>query len=101
MEAIADYQKAIDMNPDYLALVYNNQGSAYFCMKDYQSAINAYKKAITIDSCLSQIYINLGDTYLVLGQKNEADSSFRKAVELKNEEELGVCIKKFANTDME
>lgn len=98
--AIEDYQKAIDMNPNYAALVYNNQGSAYFQMEEYYLALDAYKKAIQSDSTLSQIYVNMGDTYLKLNEKANADLSFLKALDLQNNFNSDASHKKLVDTTL-
>jgi tetratricopeptide (TPR) repeat protein len=46
--AIADYTKAIQLDPDY-AKAYHNRGAAYSGLSQYQNAINEYTKAIQLD----------------------------------------------------
>ena len=46
--AIADYDKAIEINPQY-ADAYINRGIAKYDLKDYQGAIADYDKAIEIN----------------------------------------------------
>ena len=47
-EAIATYDKAIEIDPQY-ADAWNNKGSALGCLGKYEEAIAAYDKAIEID----------------------------------------------------
>ena len=57
--AIADYNKAIAINPQN-ANSYNNRGIAKSNLKDYQGAIADYNKAIEIDPQLAVAYNNRG-----------------------------------------
>lgn len=52
-QAIADYDKAIELDPKYV-FAYNNRGIAYYSQGDYQRAIADYDKAIELD----QMYIS-------------------------------------------
>ena len=47
-KAINDYNKAIDLNPDYVS-AYNNRGTAYFSLGEFEKAIEEYDKAIELD----------------------------------------------------
>ncbi len=57
--AIADYSKAIAINPLY-AVAYNNRGIAKYYLKNHQGAISDYNKAIAIDPQLASAYTNRG-----------------------------------------
>ena len=46
--AISDYNKAIELNPNF-ALAYNNRGWAYYCLKKYQQALKDFDKAIELN----------------------------------------------------
>ena len=48
-KAIADYDRAIQLDPQYAA-AYNNRGNAYYDLKEYQKAIVDYDRAIELDS---------------------------------------------------
>ncbi len=45
---MADYNKAIEINPQY-AYAYNNRGWVYYNLKEYDKAIKDYNKALEID----------------------------------------------------
>jgi len=47
-KAMADYNKANEINPQY-AMAYNNRGSVYYDLKEYDKAIKDYNKALGID----------------------------------------------------
>ena len=57
--AIADWTKAIEMNPMF-AKAYFNRGVAKKNLKDYQASIADYTKAIEIDSEYYHAYTNRG-----------------------------------------
>ena len=57
--AIADYTKAIEINPQ-LAPAYYNRGLAKYDLKDYQGAIADYSKAIEINPQYADAYYNRG-----------------------------------------
>ena len=47
-EAIEEYQKTTELDPDYVD-AYNNWGIALANLKKYEEAIEKYKKALEID----------------------------------------------------
>ena len=57
-------------------------GVAYDKMKDYENAIENFKRAISIDSRYSKAYKRLGYTYDAMGRHGEAVECFKKAMEL-------------------
>ena len=57
--AIADYTKAIELNPNY-ANAYYNRGISKHNLKDYNGAISDYNKAIEIDPNYANAYYNRG-----------------------------------------
>ena len=59
--AIADFDKAIEINPKY-ADAYNNRGNAKNQLKQYQEAIADYNKAIELNPKNVQAYNNRGLT---------------------------------------
>ena len=52
-EAIADYDKAIELDPNFAA-AYTNRGTAKAQLKQYSEAIADYDKAIELDPNLQQ-----------------------------------------------
>ena len=57
--AIADYTKAIEINPHYL-IAYHNRGNAKYDLSDYQGAISDYTKSLEIDPQNADVYENRG-----------------------------------------
>ena len=79
--AIADYSKAIEINPQ-LAPAYYNRGFAKDELEDYQGAIADLNKAIEINPQLGLAYANRGLVKYKLGDKNGFCSDAKKAVSL-------------------
>ena len=80
-EAVADYKKAIDMNP-LLAEAYYGLGSLYIKMQEYDRAIENLSKAVNINPAFAQAYNNLGNAYNLSGNLVEALNSYSRAIEL-------------------
>jgi len=63
--AIELFKKELSLNPDnkLQAKYYNNIGTVYFDIDDYDSAIENFTKAIKLDKDLHSAYRNLAQTY--------------------------------------
>lgn len=78
--AIPKFTEAIKLNPE-LEWAYNNRGSAYNRLKNYERAISDLNKAIELKS--NEIfYINRGFSYFRLNNYDAALKDFSKAVEI-------------------
>ena len=81
-EAIAEYKKAIKINPNYaeahcvLGLVYAYKGGMF------DEAIAEYKKAIEINPNYAEAHYNLGAVYRRKGMFDEAIAEYKKAIEI-------------------
>ncbi len=80
-EAIACYEKAIELDPK-LAAAHCNQGRALHFKGQFDEAIACYKKAIELDPELAIAHARLGAALMVNGQLDEAVACLRKAIEL-------------------
>jgi tetratricopeptide (TPR) repeat protein len=80
-QAISDYDRAIEINPEY-ADAYNNRGVAYGELGDHRQEISDYDMAIKIDPELALAYINRGVAYRELGNQRQAILDFDKAIEI-------------------
>jgi tetratricopeptide (TPR) repeat protein/S1-C subfamily serine protease len=83
-KAIADYTKAIAINPE-LANAYNNRGRTYSKLKEYPKAIADYTKAIAINPEYAKAYNNRGNTYYVLKEYLKAIADYDKAIAINPE----------------
>ena len=79
--AIADYTKAIEINP-YDADAYNNRGNARKNLGDKEGAIADYNKAIEINPYDAAAYGNRGLLYYELVDRQRAISDMQKAAQL-------------------
>jgi len=79
--AIADYNKAIELNPSYTN-AYNNRGNAKHTLEDYYGAITDYNKSIEIDPNDAVAYYNRGNSKNKLKDYNGSITDFNKAIEL-------------------
>ncbi len=80
-EIIADYDKALRLNPR-LVYAWFNKGNLYYRAGDYTSALQCYGEAIKIDPAFGQAYFNRGIAYLHIGNKRQAFGDLSKAGEL-------------------
>ncbi len=79
--AIADWTKAIEMNPMF-AKAYFNRGVAKKNLKDYQASIADYTKAIEIGSEYYHAYTNRGIVLEIEGDLKGACKDWKKAAAL-------------------
>ena len=81
-EAIADYDKAIELDPRS-ASAYYNRGVTKYNLKEYSEAIADYDKAIELDPNFALAYYARGLACRELGKEEEAKmKDFKKAQEL-------------------
>jgi len=78
--AIADYTKAIELNPRYAA-AYVGRGLARKTKGDLDGAIADYDRAISLTPRLKEAYNNRGLAFQLKGQLEEAIADFDKALE--------------------
>jgi len=79
-EAIAAYQKAIELNPQYTN-AYRYLGVAYRKKGMNDEAISAYKKAIELNPQYTEAHNELGIAYYNKKMYDEAISAYKKATE--------------------
>ena len=78
-EAIADFDRAIALNPKY-AHTYVNRGNAKSSLGDKQGAITDFSQAITLNPKYALAYNNRGSVKLNTGNIQEAISDFDRAI---------------------
>jgi len=81
-EAIDDYQKALQIKPDFETAL-ENLGVALIRDKQYDGAITCYRSLLRLNPSDAAAYSNLGYAFTVTGRFDEAIDSYRKAVQIK------------------
>jgi type IV pilus biogenesis/stability protein PilW len=89
LKAIQAYQKATELNPDYVE-AYNNLGIIYQELGDLDKAFEAFQKAVGINPQYEKAYNNLGILLLSKDRFEEAAEAFQKALAINpnNDESL-------------
>ncbi|MBR8827310.1 MAG: tetratricopeptide repeat protein [Gomphosphaeria aponina SAG 52.96 = DSM 107014] len=83
-EGIANYQKAIEINPEQPAWVYKNLGDAFFEQYKFDEAIITYQKVLERKEQRSVVFCTkLGNAYHKQGRWEEAIASYKKVLEIK------------------
>jgi len=78
---IKDYQKVIDLAPDFSFAKFN-LGNLYCQEKDFQAAIDIYTEAIKNQPDFAEAYFNRGLAYLFLNDAKKANADLSKSGEL-------------------
>lgn len=81
-QAIADFDKAIQINPDY-AEAYRDRGVAYYSKDSFDEAIVNFIKALQISPNYADAYSNRGVVYVKQGKFDQAIADFNKAIQIK------------------
>ncbi len=85
-DAIADYDKAIALDPNY-ATAYNDRGNAYGRKGAFDRAIADFDKAIALNRNYALAYFNRGVVYYEKGNKEQTIADFRKALEINSSDQ--------------
>jgi tetratricopeptide (TPR) repeat protein len=80
-EAIAQYQKALELKPDF-AEVHNNLASLLASQGHADQAIAHYRRALEINPSFVEARNNLGLALQTQGKTEEAVAEYRKALEI-------------------
>lgn len=79
--AIADFDQALTMLPDYANAFYE-RGNAYYSKGDYPSALTNYQSALNAGRKDTSVGWNLGWTYYMVGRFDDAVNMDRYVLEL-------------------
>jgi protein O-mannosyl-transferase len=80
-DAIAHYQTALQINPDY-AFAHNNFGTALSQKGNVDEAIGHFQKALQIDPDYAEAHNNLGLALFQKGNVDEAIAHYQKALQI-------------------
>lgn len=78
-KAIADYNKAIEIDPQY-ALAFYNRGFAQGNIKEYNNAIEDYRKALAIDPNIIGAHVAMSSALRALKKYEDAIKECDKAI---------------------
>jgi Flp pilus assembly protein TadD len=103
-EATQAYRQAAELAPDN-ATTYNNLGSSYYLLGDFENAAAAWNKSLALAPSTSA-YMNLGSSYFFTGRFSDAASMYRTASELSPDDyevwgSLGDALTQAGGTDDE
>ncbi len=80
-EAIAEFNKAIDRDPEQ-AYVYANMADAYAKLEKYDESLAAYQNAAKLEPKDAVIQMNMGVVLSMMGKIDESQEVFKKAAEM-------------------
>ena len=83
-EAFMDYQKAIELNPNFPD-IFNNRGYTYNLIGEYEKAILDFDKAIELQKDFLYALCNKGYSNIKLGNLEEGFEFIMKAIDLDKE----------------
>jgi tetratricopeptide (TPR) repeat protein len=81
-EAIAQFRRAIEINPDYTDAYYN-LGNVLASQGRLAEAIKHFQKAVDLNPDYAEAHYNLGVALGMLGRLDEAVRQYRKAIKIK------------------
>jgi eukaryotic-like serine/threonine-protein kinase len=83
-DAIAMLEKSASIRTS--VAVYDNLGTAYFCMRKFDEAAHNFEMGLNINKTSWLSWGNLGDAYYwATGKKEEANNAYREAIRLTDE----------------
>jgi len=102
-KAIAEYKKAIEINPDSM-LAHSNLAFIYEGQAKFAEAINELKEVARIRPELPQVHVGIGLLYDKQGMSDDAIASLKKAIQLEPKSplamiNLGLIYRKKGNID--
>jgi len=95
-QIIKDYNKIIQINPDFI-FAYYNRANIRCSLKDYRQAVIDYTEAINLNPEFADAYYNRGLTRLSLGDTSKGIADLSKAGELGTIEAYSIIKKMTAD----
>ncbi len=94
--AIADYNRAIEINPEH-DQAYNNRGLVYLSKRQYGRAIADFDRAIALNPKRWQAYVNRGVTHSAIGEYGRAIADYTKAMDLNPHYPIALMNRSYAH----
>jgi tetratricopeptide (TPR) repeat protein len=80
-EAIEDFNRAIQLYPEYAA-IYNNRGNVLLTLGAVREALKDFERALLLAPGYAAAYSNRAGAYMRLGQLDRAMADYTKSIEL-------------------
>jgi tetratricopeptide (TPR) repeat protein len=80
--ALDDFDRAIELDPRYVAIVYFGKGNIHSELYDYEAAIAEYTYAIELIPWYADAYFNRGWIYYTQGNLQAALADYSRAIEI-------------------
>jgi Flp pilus assembly protein TadD len=87
-EAIAHYQSALKIAPEYYP-AHNNLGSLYLSKADFTSAEEQFQEAVRLGRNDAQAYFNLGNLFLLKGRYRESEGALSSGLQRQPDSAFG------------
>ena len=87
-EAIAHYQAALKMAPDYYP-AHNNLGTLYLSKSDFRSAEEQFQDTLRLDQNDAQAYFNLGNLFMLTGRYPESEAALSSGLQRRPDSAFG------------
>ena len=81
VDAVVEYERALALNPNHLA-VRVNLGVCYDTLGDQDRALEQYQMAVKLNPTVSKIHNNIGNIYYKKGRPEDAIAAYREAIRL-------------------
>ena len=91
-QAIAHYQGALKISPDYFP-AHNNLGSLYLSKKEFNSAEEQFRDAIRLRKDDAEAYFNLGNVLLLTRRYPESETAITAGLERSPNSAFGYFLK--------
>jgi len=83
-EAVVEFKKAIEIDPDYVE-AYNNLGYVFLKQEKYEEAIDVFSKGMENDGAYADLHNNLGYAYSCISKYGDAIVELKRALEINTE----------------
>lgn len=83
-QAIQEYQKALELNPNYTQ-AHTNLGTVYLGKGDYDQAIGHFKKTLELNYYDTKAHYNLGLSYVYKGELEKAKEEMKFLKSIRSE----------------
>ncbi|ROW07009.1 hypothetical protein VPNG_06664 [Cytospora leucostoma] len=95
--AVTYYERAWEISNRRYARAQKSLGEHYLAKKDWQSALDAYKLAVSVNRIAPDLWNRLGDIHLRLGDFGEAAETFTRAIGSSNDTDGGEDARTWSN----